>query len=508
MDSSTLFKANVYLTILFLSLDKHDEKDAFYIKCLLALGATAGTFGYLFQGPARPCVPQVPSTPPKLPPVLPPTGPEIKTPPPVPPVPTPPVVPTPPIPQPPKPPVPSIPSVPIPPVPSVPFKASDFTIGLVDTQPYHSGAVLFKRCYKNILTQLNQALINNCFGKLQASEIKTPNKNIKITLGIYTVNGFVTTNGLYINLNYLENLYTKYESNNNIDVVRQNFTNELLKMYLEYLKLPSGSKQVDIKDTLVTNTTGINIGGRTREVVDNRDIYGFAARTLPFKFEHLNLNDPNYINTEPYRKYRALLDPLGSPETEYYLIVAREISNLLNPGEMKTALHETTRKVTIKLNATSPGVAAFVRTYSSGDTKEMEWNRDYIGRTNLDTSGRQGFISVLVHETAHCVDQVFSKNKVATASYASEGFATWCENKIKGTSWAKWKKPRPADWRGAYDTFAVFLEYVNRNSPDFVVKYHNLKVNVGYSEELIKNITGKSGDEWWRLYLSDPERKV
>ena len=507
MDSSTLFKANVYLTILFLSLDKHDEKDAFYIKCLLALGATAGTFGYLFQGPARPCVPPTtPPTVPKLPPTLPPTGPEIKGPPPV--------VPTPPVPQPPAPPVVTPPPVPTPPVPPVPtpptgpFKVSDFTVTLIDPQPYHSGAVLFKRCYKNILTQLNQALLNNCFGKLQASEIKTPNKNIKITLNRFTVNGFVNTSGININLGYLENLYTKYESSNNIDIVRQNLTNELLKMYLEYLKLPSGSKQVDIKEVLVTNTTGINIGGRTREIVDNRDIYGFAARTLPFKFEHLDLTDFNYINTEPYKKYRALLDPLGAPETEYYLIVAREISNLLNPGEMKTALHELTRKITIKLDATSPGVAAFVRTYSHGDTKNMIWNRDFLGRTNLDTGGRQSFISVLTHETAHCVDQVFSKNKVATASYASEGFASWCENKIKGTSWAKWKKPRPADWRGAYDVFAVFLEYVDRNSPDFVVKYHNLKVNIGYSEEIIKTVSGKSGDEWWRLYLSDPERKV
>ena len=514
MDSTTLFKANVYLTILFMSLDKTDEKDAFYIKCLLALGSVVGTFGFLFQPPTVPTVPTVPPTVPTVPPKVPPkvttwkpntvytindrvtvNGTEWKC----------------------------ItnhksstefifdtiywrhPSFEIP--VTVPVE-TDFTVSLIDPQPYHSGSVLFKRLYKNVLSSLNQNMIKKCIKDVPKDLFVTPTRQLKITLGLYSVDCFVNTNGIYFNLNYLENLYTKHSNDNNVDQIRQNFLNELLDAYTQFVKLKSGVLHVRVRTTLIENKSGIKIVGRIRELVDNRDIHGFAAKTLPFKFEHLGLNDPNYTNSGPYKKYKELLSPLGVSESEYYLMVAREVTNLMNPGELKTALHDSIRRITIKLNTMSPGVIAFVRSYSAGDKKEMEWNRDIIMSNRIDNSGRQRFIDTLFHETAHCIDHVFSKNKVATPGYVAEGFANWCENKIKGVSWLKWSKPRPNDWRGAYDIFSVFLEYVERNSPNFVVKFHHIKVNNGYSEQIIKETTGKTGDDWWNLYLSNPNRTI
>jgi len=46
----SLLKANLFLTVLFLSLDKNEEDDLLYIKILLGAGAFLGVYDYLFTG--------------------------------------------------------------------------------------------------------------------------------------------------------------------------------------------------------------------------------------------------------------------------------------------------------------------------------------------------------------------------------------------------------------------------------------------------------------------------
>lgn len=63
-----------------------------------------------------------------------------------------------------------------------------------------------------------------------------------------------------------------------------------------------------------------------------------------------------------------------------------------------------------------------------------------------------------------------------------------------------WKDKKTGDWDAGYDTTAYFLQWIERENPNFVRKL-NLSIGMsGWDVQVFAQVTGKSVEELWELY--------
>jgi hypothetical protein len=103
---------------------------------------------------------------------------------------------------------------------------------------------------------------------------------------------------------------------------------------------------------------------------------------------------------------------------------------------------------------------------------------------------------VLYHETAH----VWQWNGQGQANGGLiEGIADYVRLKA-GYAPGHWVKPGAGDrWDQGYDVTARFLDYCDSLKPGFVAQL-NAKMKGGYSDDLFKQILGKSVQQLWKDY--------
>jgi predicted metal-dependent peptidase len=165
---------------------------------------------------------------------------------------------------------------------------------------------------------------------------------------------------------------------------------------------------------------------------------------------------------------------------------------IVYPEEVKRFNHKSARKVTFIIAPDYKGVAA-----TSGAV--TRFNPDWFKKHPQDTD-------VVTHEVMHIVQNYHFGH---TPSWLTEGIADYARyiyginNKAAGWTMPDYNSRQ--SYRDAYRITARFLVWLQKNISKNIVDKLNTALHEGtYTSDTWKQLTGKTVDEFWKMYGKNP----